>query len=140
MQDLLVITKVKYLDEYKLELEFNTGELRLVDLKNHLTGYIFKPLANKEYFKKVAVNFDIDTICWDNGADFAPEFLYEIGKPSSLQEIFATIPKGYKRGSFDIKKNSNLVIDMILNNMKIEGQEVPRQAFLKLINESNASH
>jgi hypothetical protein len=30
----------------------------------------------------------------------------------------------YKRGSFDFAANSNLVIDMLLNNMKIEGQEV----------------
>jgi hypothetical protein len=60
-------------------------------------------------------------------------------KTLSLSEIFASVPKGYKRGSFDLKKNNDLVIEMILNNMKIEGQEILKQNFLKLINESNAS-
>jgi hypothetical protein len=58
---------------------FDDDTIKLVDLKPHLEGEIFQPLKNVEYFKKVKVNTDIDTICWDNGADFAPEFLDEIG-------------------------------------------------------------
>lgn len=54
-------------------------------------------------------------------------------------EILGDLTFKYKRGSFDIKKNPDLVIDMILNNMKIEGQEVKRTDLIKLINESNTS-
>ena len=39
----------------------------------------FEPLKNIEYFKKVKVDEEIETICWENGADFSPEYLYEIG-------------------------------------------------------------
>jgi len=32
------------------------------------------------YFRQFKVNHDIDTVVWPNHADFAPEFLYEIGE------------------------------------------------------------
>jgi hypothetical protein len=59
-------------------------------------------------------------------------------KPSKIMQIFTGKATSYKRGSFDYKKNHNLVIDMLLNNMKIEGQEVNKEEFLKLLNEQNA--
>lgn len=32
------------------------------------------------FFEQVRVNEETGTVEWPNGADFAPEFLYEIGK------------------------------------------------------------
>ncbi|MDP4268225.1 MAG: DUF2442 domain-containing protein, partial [Bacteroidota bacterium] len=57
---------------------FNNGESKIVDLSNQLSGKVFDPLKNKDYFKTFKIKYN--TIEWDNGADFAPEFLYEIGK------------------------------------------------------------
>jgi hypothetical protein len=54
-------------------------------------------------------------------------------------QVFSHQAMKYKRGSFDYEANSNLVIDMLLNNMKIEGQEVNRDEFLDLLNKRNAS-
>ena len=53
----------------------------MVDLKSHLTGEIFEPLRQIEQFRRARLNTDLDTVVWDNGADMAPEFLYEIGVP-----------------------------------------------------------
>ena len=72
----LEVKKANYLGDYKLSIEFNTGKKKTVDLKNELKGEVFQPLLDKEYFEKFYINFN--TIEWDNGADFAPEFLYEI--------------------------------------------------------------
>jgi hypothetical protein len=41
-----------------------------------LYGEIFEPLKDKSLFQKVFVTSR--TIEWPNGADFAPEFLFEI--------------------------------------------------------------
>ena len=73
------IEDAAYLSEYKLLLTFKDGIKKQVDLETHLEGEIFEPLKNINYFKTVTVNPDIDTIVWDNGADFSPDFLYDIG-------------------------------------------------------------
>jgi len=76
----LHVINVIHLDDYRLRLEFNNGAIRDVDLTNELYGEVFTPLRDIALFKKVAVNPDTNTIEWPNGADFAPEFLYEIGE------------------------------------------------------------
>lgn len=76
----LHVTNVTYLEDYKLRLAFNNGVIKDVDLSAELYGEIFESLKDIELFKQVAVNPDTNTIEWRNGADFAPEFLYEIGK------------------------------------------------------------
>jgi hypothetical protein len=75
----LHIVSVSYLDSYKLRLTFNDGITKDVDLQDELYGEVFDPLKDIALFKQVAVNPDSSTIEWPNGADFAPEFLYEIG-------------------------------------------------------------
>jgi len=49
-----------------------------VNLEGYLEKPVFSPLRDKDYFKKFKLN--PFTIEWENGADFSPEFLYEIGE------------------------------------------------------------
>ena len=72
----LEITKAEYLDGYRLKLRFNNGMVRIVDLFSSLEGEVFTPLKDIEYFKKFSIKYN--TIEWENGADFAPEYLYDI--------------------------------------------------------------
>lgn len=71
------VTKAEYLDGYRVKLLFNNGETKIVDLSHALNGKVFEPLKNLEFFKRFTIKFN--TIEWENGADFAPEYLYEIG-------------------------------------------------------------
>ena len=80
MNMFLHVTDVTYLGDYRLRLEFNDGKVKDVDLKDELYGEIFTPLQDIAIFQQVAINSDTNTIEWPNGADFAPEFLYEIGE------------------------------------------------------------
>lgn len=73
----LEVVKAEYIDGYRLRLSFNNGEVRIVDLEKSLKGEIFLPLRNIDFFKRFKIRFN--TVEWENGADFAPEFLYEIG-------------------------------------------------------------
>ena len=73
----LEISKAEYLGDYRIRLWFNNGEVRIVDLANSLRGEAFRPLHDLDYFKQFSIRFN--TIEWENGADFDPEYLYEIG-------------------------------------------------------------
>ena len=76
----LHVTDVTYLKEYQLRLTFDNGIIKDVDLQAELYGEVFEPLKEVEFFKQVEVNPETNTVEWPNGADFAPEFLYEIGQ------------------------------------------------------------
>ena len=73
----LEVKNAKYLNDFTVLLEFNDGVSKTVNLENELNDKIFVPLKDKNYFKNFSIKFN--TIEWDNGADFAPEFLYQIG-------------------------------------------------------------
>ena len=75
----LHVTRVRHLEGYRLELGFNDGSIRQVDLSKELHGDVFEPLRDVEFFKKAEVNRKTNTIEWPNGADFSPEFLHKIG-------------------------------------------------------------
>jgi Protein of unknown function (DUF2442) len=77
------IRDVKYLENYSLELTFWDGEKRFVDLTPYVgNGEIFAPLKDLGYFQKVQIDDSQLTICWPNGADFCPDVLHQISKPS----------------------------------------------------------
>lgn len=69
------VIKARYIKDYKIWLVFNDGAEGVVDLSDELDGNIFEPLKDLSYFKKFMINGH--TLSWKNGADFAPEFLYE---------------------------------------------------------------
>ena len=71
------ITDAKYIKDYTLYLRFSDGSDGEVDLEPELDGEIFQPLKDISYFKDFSLNQELHTIVWPNGADFAPEFLYE---------------------------------------------------------------
>jgi hypothetical protein len=71
------ITEVNYIKDYILYLCFSDGSGGEVDFEQELEGEIFKPLKDVSYFKNFTVNHELHTIVWPNGADFAPEFLYD---------------------------------------------------------------
>ena len=70
------VVKAEYIDGYKLLLLFSNGERRIVDLSDSLKGTVFAPLKDINFFKRFSIKFN--TVEWENGADFAPEYLYEI--------------------------------------------------------------
>ena len=71
------VVTVKHVRDYTLHLCFADGVEGDLDLTEELDGEIFRPLKEIEYFRQVRVNPELHTIVWPNGADFAPEFLYE---------------------------------------------------------------
>jgi hypothetical protein len=75
--ELIWVTSAEHLNNFNLRLTFNNGQVKIVNLENYLDKPIFHPLNDITYFKTFKQN--PFTVEWDNGADFAPEFLYRIG-------------------------------------------------------------
>ena len=71
------VIDAKYIKDYTLYLRFSDGSDGEVDLEQELEGEIFEPLRDISYFKNFTVNHELHTVVWPNGADIAPEFLYE---------------------------------------------------------------
>jgi len=65
-------------------LAFIDGVTKIVDLQKELNGKIFESLKDKQNFKKFVIKSN--TIEWYNGADFAPEYLYQIGVQKETTE------------------------------------------------------
>jgi hypothetical protein len=53
------------------------GAIGEVDLSDQPWGPVLEPLREIERFREVSLHPKLDTIVWPNGADLAPEFLYE---------------------------------------------------------------
>ena len=70
-----VVVDAEYLDHYKIKVTFDNGEVKIADCFKWLNGEIFEPVKELQYFKKFFV--DGWSISWPNGADIAPETLYE---------------------------------------------------------------
>jgi hypothetical protein len=69
------VVKAEYIKDFLIEVKFNDGTKKVVDFVRWLEGPMFEPLKEKEYFKRFFI--DGPTIAWPNGADIAPETLYE---------------------------------------------------------------
>jgi len=70
-----------YRRDYRLWLRFADGVEGEVDLRGELWGEVFEPLQDKSKFAGFVLDQEFGTIVWPNGADFAPEFLYEKLRP-----------------------------------------------------------
>jgi len=77
------VVAVRVLEPYRLEITFDDGEQRQVDVEPLLDGEVFRPLRDPTFFAQVVVDEDAGTVVWPNGADLAPEFLHygEAGPP-----------------------------------------------------------
>ncbi len=74
---ILHVKDAEYVQDHRIWVRFNDGAEGEVDLKDELYGEVFEPLRDLNMFRSFWVDPDFGTIVWKNGADLAPEFLYE---------------------------------------------------------------
>ena len=69
------VIHAEYRGAYRLHVVFDDNSEKTIDFSEWLHGPVFEPLKDVEDFKK----FFLDgwTIAWPNGADIAPDTLYE---------------------------------------------------------------
>ena len=82
---MIIPSNIIYLGNYKLLIEFENNEIKIADLiylqNKNLPD--FPGLNDEDYFKKFELDF-MGGLCWPNGYDIAPDYLYEISKPAKI--------------------------------------------------------
>ena len=71
------VTKVNVIPPYTLEVHFQDGVCRQVDMTDELWGECFEPLRDPDFFARAFVDPVSRTVAWPNGEDISPEWLYE---------------------------------------------------------------
>lgn len=80
------ITDVEVLDNHVVRLRFADGAEKSIDLDPYLHGPVFAEIrSDPTVFAFVRVDLEAGTITWPNGADLAPDVLYD-GRRSARME------------------------------------------------------
>jgi hypothetical protein len=76
MSFLPTVIHAEHRSGFKLHIVFSDATENTIDFEPWLDGAIFEPLRDLQYFRRFFV--DGGTVVWPNGADIAPETLYEV--------------------------------------------------------------
>jgi len=83
------ITEVAVLHDHVVRLRFADGFEKTVDLSPYLHGPVFEAIRDDPaVFAAVKVDPDAGTIIWPNGADLAPDALYEGRRSARMESEF----------------------------------------------------
>jgi len=69
------VIEAEYRGGYRIHVTFDDRSEATIDFRRWLKGPVFQPLKDRKFFQR----FFLDgwTVAWPNGADIAPEALYE---------------------------------------------------------------
>ena len=76
------VVKVHALPDYHLEIEFADGVSGVLDYSHVLWGPVFEPLRDPARWAEAGIDEE-GVVCWPNGADLAPDTMYERLKAQS---------------------------------------------------------
>ena len=85
MEELVDITDVEVVGDYRLRLSFADGTVGDVDFSGREWRGVFEPLADPTEFARVEVDAEAGTIGWPGGLDMAPEPLYAEARRHPVQ-------------------------------------------------------
>ncbi len=71
------LISAEYAGAYRIRLRFDDDTTGEIDLESKLWGEVFEPLRDLTRFREFRLDQEMNTAVWPNGADLAPEFLYE---------------------------------------------------------------
>jgi hypothetical protein len=76
---------------YLLDVTFDDGTSRQIDMEPELWGSMFEPLRDPVLFRQVKIDPELETVAWPNGADVSPEFLI-YGDQNPYQAFLDDLP------------------------------------------------
>jgi len=71
------VTSFEIVGPHTLAVTFADGLTQTIDFLPVLRGELYGPLREAEVFNRVALDPDVHTLVWPNGADFDPATLHD---------------------------------------------------------------
>ena len=70
------VVEARPLHDFVVHVRFSDGSGRNIDLSRFFRGPVFEPLRDRREFLRLAVDTQLGTIVWPNGADICPDVLF----------------------------------------------------------------
>ncbi len=87
------VTGLQVVGPHSLQLTFDNGVGKRVNLRRELYGPVFELLRDPHYFAQALIDPDSRTVTCLNGADIAPDYLYDL-EPEPICKAPAVENKG----------------------------------------------
>jgi Protein of unknown function (DUF2442) len=71
------VTNFTIVGPYTLQITFDDQSQQRIDFALVLAGELYAPLRDLNLFNKVALDPEVHTLVWPNGADFDPATLHD---------------------------------------------------------------
>ena len=90
------VQRFEIVGAYVLRILFDDGIVQTIDFRPVLAGKMFGPLRDPDLFNRVAIDPEVKTLVWPNGADFDPATLHDWPEHASAM---AAMARGWERDS-----------------------------------------
>lgn len=90
------VCAVEVVGPYMLRVQFTDNAEQVIDFRPVLAGELYRPLLDLQMFNRVAIDPEVKTLVWPNGADFDPATLHDW---PTYQEAFAARARDWERVS-----------------------------------------
>lgn len=90
------VRAVDVVEPYTVRVQFTDNTEQVIDLKPVLAGELYGPLLSLDLFNQVAVDPEVNTLVWPNGADFDPATLHDW---PTYKDAFAARAREWERVS-----------------------------------------
>jgi hypothetical protein len=82
------VTGFQIVAPFYLQVTFADGLSRMIDFQPFLKGELLSPLRDRKIFDAVAIDPEVHTLVWPNGADFDPATLHDWPeRDASMKEL-----------------------------------------------------
>ena len=71
------VRRCQIVGPFTLRVDFDDGTEQVIDFRPVLAGELFGPLLDLSLFNQVAIDPEVHTLVWPNGADFDPATLHD---------------------------------------------------------------
>ena len=103
---------------YRLRIEFGDGVVRTIDFRPILEGELYGPLSDLNRFNSVALDREVHTLVWPNGADFDPAIQLRCTTGPNTKRACSPWPAGGQHRPAPARRPANFRIQVTAGDLR----------------------